>query len=169
VDDMVHNVMTVQRLLEERDKGEGINFLELVINPDDYGQTVENIFYASFLIKEGSAGIQVDEDGQIVIRMSAGTNSSFPADQTGNESDKQMEENGDVPKNQAVIELDMDTWRVSSCWALLVHKLISRKQYNYSTLRDRSSHIVIIRSKSVQAQAHGTVRKGRQRAVCIVV
>jgi hypothetical protein len=71
VDDMVHNVMTVQKLLEERDQGEGINFLELVMNPDDYGQTVENIFYASFLIKEGSAGIQVDEDGQIVIRMSA--------------------------------------------------------------------------------------------------
>lgn len=68
-DDMVHNVMTVQKLLEEKDQGEGINFLELVINPDDYGQTVENIFYASFLIKEGSAGIQVDEDGQVIIRM----------------------------------------------------------------------------------------------------
>jgi hypothetical protein len=40
----------------------------LVINPDDYGQTVENIFYASFLIKEGSAGIQVDDDGLVVIR-----------------------------------------------------------------------------------------------------
>jgi len=25
-----------------------------------------------------------------------------------------MEETGDVPKNQAVIELDMNTWRVSS-------------------------------------------------------
>jgi hypothetical protein len=41
----------------------------LVINPDDYGQTVENIFYASFLIKEGQAGIQVDDDGQVIIRM----------------------------------------------------------------------------------------------------
>ena len=61
--------MTVQRLLVERDQGEGINFLELVINPDDYGQTVENIFDASFLIKEGQAGIQVDDDGQVIIRM----------------------------------------------------------------------------------------------------
>jgi hypothetical protein len=66
---MVHNVMTVQKLLVEKDQGEGINFLELVINPDDYGQTVENIFYASFLIKEGQAGIQVDDDGQVIIRM----------------------------------------------------------------------------------------------------
>jgi hypothetical protein len=63
--------MTVQKLLVEKDQGEGINFLELVINPDDYGQTVENIFYASFLIKEGQAGIQVDDDGQVIIRMSA--------------------------------------------------------------------------------------------------
>lgn len=39
---------------------------------------------------------------------------STKADQAGNESDKQMEETGDVPKNQAVIELDMNTWRVSS-------------------------------------------------------
>jgi hypothetical protein len=91
------------------------------------------------------------------------------ADQTGNESDKQMEENGDVPKNQAVIELDMDTWRVGSCNALFVSKLMSRKRYSYSTSRNRSSHIVIIKSKNVQAQAHGIVSKGRQRAVCIVV
>ena len=68
-DDMVHNVMTVQKLLVEKDQGDGVNFLELVINPDDYGQTVENIFYASFLIKEGQAGIQVDDDGQVIIRM----------------------------------------------------------------------------------------------------
>lgn len=68
-DDMVHNVMTVQKLLVEKDQGDGVNFLELVINPDDYGQTVENIFYASFLVKEGQAGIQVDDDGQVIIRM----------------------------------------------------------------------------------------------------
>lgn len=65
--------MTVQKLLVEKDQGEGINFLELVINPDDYGQTVENIFYASFLIKEGQAGIQVDDDGQVIIRMFSST------------------------------------------------------------------------------------------------
>lgn len=69
VDDMVANVVTVQKLIVEGDKGDGMKFLELVINPDDYGQTVENIFYASFLIKEGHAGIQVDDDGQIIIRM----------------------------------------------------------------------------------------------------
>jgi hypothetical protein len=36
------------------------------------------------------------------------------ADDIGNELDRQGDANEDVPKNQAVIELDMDTWRVSS-------------------------------------------------------
>jgi hypothetical protein len=59
------------KLLKERDHaGNGINFLEFVINPNSFGQTVENIFYASFLIKEGAAGMQVDDDGCVIIRMS---------------------------------------------------------------------------------------------------
>lgn len=68
VDSVVENVMSIRDLLTERDQGNGINFLEFVINPHDYGQTVENIFYASFMIKEGWAGIQVVDDGQIIIR-----------------------------------------------------------------------------------------------------
>lgn len=58
------------KVLSRADTGDGVDFLQLVVNPDDYGQTVENIFYASFLIKEGRAGIQVDETGQIMIRIS---------------------------------------------------------------------------------------------------
>jgi len=58
------------KLLKERDHaGNGINFLEFVINPNSFGQTVENIFYASFLTKEGAAGMQVDDDGCVIIRM----------------------------------------------------------------------------------------------------
>ena len=47
--------------------GQGINFFRLVINPDDYGQTVENIFYTSFLVKDGRAGIEVKKDGEVII------------------------------------------------------------------------------------------------------
>jgi hypothetical protein len=55
-------------ILEKADEGGGLNFFKLVVNPDDYGQTVENVFYASFLIKDGRAGIHVDDDGMIRIR-----------------------------------------------------------------------------------------------------
>ena len=58
------------KIIREAQKRGPVNFFQLVINPDDYGQTVENIFYASFLIKDGTAGIQVDENGLITIRKS---------------------------------------------------------------------------------------------------
>lgn len=45
----------------------GPPLLEYVINPHSFGQTVENVFYASFLIKEGSAGIGFDPDGLPVL------------------------------------------------------------------------------------------------------
>lgn len=48
--------------------GEGVNFFRLVVNPDDFGQTVENCFYLSFLINQGQAGIYVKKDGEVMAR-----------------------------------------------------------------------------------------------------
>lgn len=66
-DDMIHNVVVVAKALKKADDGNGVNFFQFVINPESFGQTVENIFYASFLIKEGRAEMQVGDDGQILI------------------------------------------------------------------------------------------------------
>lgn len=41
----------------------GVSLFDYVLNPRSFGQTVENLFYVSFLIKEGSFGIQNDSDG----------------------------------------------------------------------------------------------------------
>lgn len=46
----------------------GVRYLELVINPNDFAQTVENMFYTSFLIKDGMVSIEVLDDGDIIIR-----------------------------------------------------------------------------------------------------
>lgn len=46
--------------------GEGepaVHLLDFAINPHDFGQTVENLFYISFLVREGNAKIIKDEDG----------------------------------------------------------------------------------------------------------
>lgn len=48
----------------------GAPLLQYVVNPKSFGQTVENLFYVSFLIKEGSAGIGFDEEGLPVLCMS---------------------------------------------------------------------------------------------------
>lgn len=41
----------------------GPHLFDFVVNPHSFGQTVENIFYVSFLIKEGNIGIDMDSDG----------------------------------------------------------------------------------------------------------
>jgi hypothetical protein len=41
----------------------GPNLLEYALDPYDFGQTVENLFRISFLIKEGTCGVQSDDDG----------------------------------------------------------------------------------------------------------
>lgn len=44
--------------------GEGaVGLLDFAINPHDFGQTVENLFYISFLVREGNAKIIKDDDG----------------------------------------------------------------------------------------------------------
>lgn len=40
-----------------------VGLLDFAINPHDFGQTVENLFYISFLVREGNAKVIKDEDG----------------------------------------------------------------------------------------------------------
>lgn len=40
-----------------------VSLLDFAINPYDFGQSVENLFYISFLVREGAAKILKDEDG----------------------------------------------------------------------------------------------------------
>jgi non-structural maintenance of chromosomes element 4 len=39
----------------------GVDLLRFVVNPHSFGQTVENMFYVSFLIREGHVGIEYDD------------------------------------------------------------------------------------------------------------
>lgn len=48
----------------------GPSLFDYVINPRSFGQTVENLFYVSFLIKEGAFGIENDSEGLPTIGMS---------------------------------------------------------------------------------------------------
>jgi non-structural maintenance of chromosomes element 4 len=41
----------------------GVDLFKFVINPRSFGQTVENLFYVSFLIRDGKAAITIDDDG----------------------------------------------------------------------------------------------------------
>lgn len=41
----------------------GVSLFDYVLNPRSFGQTIENLFYVSFIIKEGNFGIENDSDG----------------------------------------------------------------------------------------------------------
>lgn len=56
-------VKMVYRTYIEKDDGEGVNLFKFFINPFSFGQSVENLFYSSFLIKDGRLKLYTDEHG----------------------------------------------------------------------------------------------------------
>jgi hypothetical protein len=56
----------------------GMDFFRCVINPKSFGQTVENMFYVSFLIRDNRVQLEVDENGHPTLGKSAYTWSSKP-------------------------------------------------------------------------------------------
>ncbi|KAK0382398.1 hypothetical protein CLIM01_00211 [Colletotrichum limetticola] len=82
-----------------RDTG-GVDLLRFVVNPKSFGQTVENMFYVSFLIRDGKVGIEFDSD-------------EYPSLNPISNGD--ANEDGTVKretaKQQAIFSMDMQTWQ----------------------------------------------------------
>ncbi|KAH9884194.1 Nse4-domain-containing protein [Xylariomycetidae sp. FL2044] len=76
----------------------GIDLLKFVVNPKSFGQTVENMFYVSFLIRDGRIEIQFDDNNlpslHPITRESEGSGTKHGAQ-----------------KQQAVLTIDMQMWR----------------------------------------------------------
>ncbi|KAJ7178410.1 Nse4 C-terminal-domain-containing protein, partial [Mycena crocata] len=90
------NVATLEALLVEEEGP--INLFKFVINPNDFAQSVENIFYLSFLIRDGKVALETQEDGQVIIFIC-----------------QQPDDNdyiSGLKKRQIVLEFDKATWEV---------------------------------------------------------
>ncbi|RDX45716.1 hypothetical protein OH76DRAFT_1486036 [Lentinus brumalis] len=91
------NVAALERILAGM-KGEAVNIFRLIINPHDFPQSVENLFYLSFLIRDGLCAFRIDEEsGEPTIMLC--------------QQPTQEEYAGGLVKNQMVMEFDMDTWK----------------------------------------------------------
>lgn len=83
-------------MLRRLDQGQGINFFAFVCNPESFSQTVENCFYVSFLVREGRVGIDVADSGLVMIYA---------------REPRHEDEEAENVSHQAVMEMDMATWR----------------------------------------------------------
>ncbi|KAK6336246.1 nuclear protein [Orbilia brochopaga] len=66
------NVLMVERALENyiRQTGEEhINYFSFVINPHSYSQTIENMFYLAFLVRDCRVGLFEDDDGLLWLAL----------------------------------------------------------------------------------------------------
>ena len=42
-----------------------VNFFQFIIDPDSFGQSIENLFHVSFLVKEGKVAISLGDPSQL--------------------------------------------------------------------------------------------------------
>ncbi|GHJ85623.1 hypothetical protein NliqN6_2025 [Naganishia liquefaciens] len=104
----ITNTSALATLLEEQDPD--LNYFEWVINPKSFGQTVENIFYTSFLVSSSLAAIDVKQDGSgipIIFSCEPPSEEDKRAqyDAAGNEIREAL------TKRQVVMEMSMEAWQ----------------------------------------------------------
>ena len=56
-------VKSVYQTYIEKYDGNGVNLFKFFINPRSFGQSVENLFYTSFLVKDGRLKLYVNDEG----------------------------------------------------------------------------------------------------------
>ncbi|OWF55260.1 non-structural maintenance of chromosomes element 4 homolog A-like [Mizuhopecten yessoensis] len=75
-----------------------ICYFEFVLNPDSFGQTVENVFYASFLVRDGHARIYLDDD-------------RLPLIEPISDEERNAETFDKMSKHQAILSITPAEWK----------------------------------------------------------
>ncbi|XP_057237154.1 non-structural maintenance of chromosomes element 4 homolog A [Malurus melanocephalus] len=94
----VERVLRILQTHFENDPNTPISFFDLVIDPNSFAHTMENIFHVSFLIKDGLAKIKLDEDGLPIIEPTKPTRGGEEDNRTG-------------ARNQVIVTLDQKEWK----------------------------------------------------------
>ncbi|EGC47244.1 nuclear protein Qri2/Nse4 [Histoplasma capsulatum var. duboisii H88] len=92
-EDVIKEVMSKHAISDDG----GVPLFRFCINPKSFGQTVENLFYISFLVRDGSVGISLDSNQLPTLLPS----------QPAAPSEAQAKK---MRKHQTVFSLDFETW-----------------------------------------------------------
>lgn len=95
------SVIAVMEIIQQYEDAVGV--FELIINPESFAQSVENMFNLSFLVRDQKVHIFEDENGDLLVR------DAQLIDSETEEGRKLLEESL-VPK-QFIFELDLLSWK----------------------------------------------------------
>jgi hypothetical protein len=68
-DDMTQEEMNALMAKHDVNSSGAVDYWKFVVNPLSFGQTIENMFYVSFLVRDGKAGITIDDSGLPFVGM----------------------------------------------------------------------------------------------------
>ncbi|QLG72438.1 hypothetical protein HG535_0D01460 [Zygotorulaspora mrakii] len=93
------------KVLLKKKGHEAINLYEFIIDPISFSKSVENLFYASFLVKEGRVVMEEDAQGFPCVRIKE----ELPRDPQ--EKAIEAQKRRDAQQNHIIFQLDMPSWR----------------------------------------------------------
>lgn len=97
----IYNILMSYEVTESQPVG----LYEFALNPTSFSQSIENMFYISFLVKDGKIGVAFDEDSVPVI-FPIPIKASNPEEEEAETQRRRRE-----PTKQIIFDLDMDTWQ----------------------------------------------------------
>ncbi|KAK9433245.1 Nse4 C-terminal-domain-containing protein [Lipomyces doorenjongii] len=97
-------VKTVMEMLQRP-----VNAFELILNPESFSQSVENMFYLSFLVRDGIVSLDEDEDGVLMASLIEMPDENDPEYRQKVEDIRRRRDEG---QKQTVFELDYESWRM---------------------------------------------------------
>lgn len=114
-------ISALAETMRSREAAEGERgFLELVVNPESFTQTVENIFDYAFLVKDGKASVEVGERGvpEGVLLLEQNRDQELDAAMRGGASGQKV---------QNIVSLNLDAFRkIKSAFAITEPKVPTR-------------------------------------------
>ncbi|ODQ59564.1 hypothetical protein WICANDRAFT_78212 [Wickerhamomyces anomalus NRRL Y-366-8] len=100
-----NSVQECFKVFHEKSHGAEINIFKFFINPHSFSQSIENMFFTSFLIRDGRLILGEDEDGYPTIAELP------PLPQDPKEREKVLLERRDRPSNHIIFQLEYDSWK----------------------------------------------------------